>query len=90
MIFKKYEVYIDGGLVPDEIFMLQVEGEDLCLTYNKGPGQASGGYGDASLSACDTENDRQYWNVANQYKSIRAWNTDQVNNFILKASPYLI
>lgn len=83
-------VYEDAGLVPREIFSLQVGGTGAsagkCLTYNGAAGTSQDGRGTATLEACDSRNDRQRWHGANRDSSkaerpccsgLRAWNTDQ-------------
>lgn len=78
-------VYIDGGLIPSETYLLQVADGEQCLTYTGGAGTSPNGWGKAKLHRCNPKDDRQRWHGANKNlkhggsccSGIRAWNTDQ-------------
>lgn len=79
------ELYEDGGLVPEEIFMLGEKSNGKCLRYQRRAGTSSDGKGTASLEDCDPKDHRFFWHVANRdprnkgkcCSSLKAWNTDQ-------------
>eukprot|EP00392_Amoebophrya_sp_AT5.2_P012042 g12136.t1 len=84
-------VYIDGGLIPENTFLLQEEVSSTppgassqnaannarCLRYLRGPGTSHDGNGEVAMAKCDASDDRQRWHVANFKLGLRAWNTDQ-------------
>ncbi|CAD7970510.1 unnamed protein product [Amoebophrya sp. A25] len=76
-------VYIDGGLIPEKTFLIEVSNSDnlngkkQCLRYKRGPGTSGDGNGEVGLRACDPKDDRQRFHVANFKQGLRAWNTDQ-------------
>lgn len=78
-------VYVDGGLLPQETFLLRTK-MDRCLTYLGGAGTSPTGQGQVGLQPCNKENDRQRWHMANRdagaaampcCSGLRGWNTDQ-------------
>mmetsp|Transcript_44527 Transcript_44527/g.83521 ORF Transcript_44527/g.83521 Transcript_44527/m.83521 type:complete len:747 (+) Transcript_44527:170-2410(+) len=79
------DLYEDGGLVPDEIFMLKEGASGKCLRYQRNAGTSSDGKGTASLEECDYKDHRFYWHHANKdsrnkgkcCSGLKAWNTDQ-------------
>jgi len=80
------DVYVFGGLVPEETFQLRVAGGTKCIAYKGNAGTSSTGRGTAVLEDCNPDDDRQRWHGANRDQSkegahccsgLRAWNTDQ-------------
>lgn len=79
------DLYEDGGLVPDEIFMLREGASGKCLRYERKAGTSSDGKGTAALEECDYKDHRFYWHHANKdsrnngkcCSGLKAWNTDQ-------------
>eukprot|EP00933_Yihiella_yeosuensis_P006959 TRINITY_DN111814_c0_g1_i1.p1 TRINITY_DN111814_c0_g1~~TRINITY_DN111814_c0_g1_i1.p1 ORF type:complete len:600 (+),score=84.58 TRINITY_DN111814_c0_g1_i1:40-1800(+) len=77
------EVYVDGGLIPEETF--HIRRKDGCLRYQGPAGTSMDGHGVVRLAPCDPNDDRQKWHGANSNhrkggsccSGIRAWNTDQ-------------
>ncbi len=76
-------IYIDGGMIPDETFILRENDSHKCLQYNGQAGTSPDGRGVAKLVPCNENDDRQRWHGANKNSDgaccsgIRAWNTDQ-------------
>lgn len=79
-------VYVDGGLIPKEIFNLKASSTGTCLTYIGSAGTSPNGAGKAILQPCKPDDDRQRWHGANRdttragqpcCSGLKAWNTDQ-------------
>lgn len=78
------DIYLDGGMVPDKLFMIKHKGLQKCLRYMNevGTNYSGAGRGKTAWHDCDTNDDRQRWHTANRkIKGIRAWNTDQCLTF---------
>jgi len=78
------DIYLDGGIVPAEVFMLQDEKSGKCLHYQGHAGTSGTGSEGADLADCNEHDDRQFWHAGNMDRStkkccsgLRAWNTDQ-------------
>lgn len=77
-------IYVAGGLLPQEIFMLREDKSGLCLRFTGAAGTSGHGRESAVLKQCDPGDDRFYWHFGNTIahtrtccSGIRAWNTDQ-------------
>lgn len=78
------DIYVDGGLLPGEIFKLREDSSGMCLRFEGGAGTSQTGEGSAALSPCDAKDDRLFWHLGNTDRATRkccsglhAWNTDQ-------------
>lgn len=78
------DIYEDGGIVPDEVFMLQEEKSGKCLHYQGYAGTSGTGSEGADLRDCNEHDDRLFWHPGNMDRKtgkccsgLRAWNTDQ-------------
>lgn len=79
------DLYEDGGLVPEEVFMIQESSSGRCLRYQRQAGTSPNGKGTAMLEECDRKDHAFYWHRANRDRrkrgkccsSFKAWNTDQ-------------
>jgi len=82
------QLYEDGGMIPNEIFMLREEKSGLCLSYMGSAGTSGTGFGKAFLKRCDSGDRRFFWHLGNKDRQnggrcctgLRAWNTDQCLN----------
>lgn len=77
-------LYEDGGMIPQEVFMLREMATGSCLRYDGRAGTSFDVQSTASLATCAADNDRMYWHLGNRdpqtgrcCNGLRAWNTDQ-------------
>jgi len=77
-------VYEDGGLVPQDIFMIREEKSGKCLLFGGRAGTSGAGKETVKLQNCNPSNDRFYWHLGNVNRKtggccsgFRAWNSEQ-------------
>jgi len=79
------DIYVEGGMVPSETFLLRLPGRKKCLQFQGRPGTSQTGFGRVKLVKCNAKDDRQRWHLGNKdmkrggkcCSGLRAWNTDQ-------------
>jgi hypothetical protein len=76
-------VYEDAGIIPNEIFMIEVGESGKCLHFQGPAGTSGHGSEGVDLRRCDASDDRFFWHLGNRNargeccSGLRAWNTDQ-------------
>lgn len=77
-------VYEDGGIIPEEIFMIKEKATGRCIRFMGSAGTSSTGHEAVRFENCDESDDRFYWHLGNLdtrtrrcCSGLRAWNTEQ-------------
>jgi len=86
-LWRFRDIYVDGGMIPEETFELVEKSSNLCLTYLGQMGTAQSGSAYATLLPCGTvlgHPQGQRWHPRNKKPStqtccsaVGSWNTDQ-------------